>query len=103
MTANTLTMPRETTMGILVSSCEACKPKRIGIKMIKKPKTILFSKAITISENFAEFNKMLAYASILIPKINLENKIPLPSNTTENKVLNKTMDITPLITLGTRR
>jgi hypothetical protein len=37
MAMKTLTMPFRTAMGMLVSSFEARRPNRIGIKVIKKP------------------------------------------------------------------
>src|ERR1035437_2687029 len=84
----TYTMPPETAMGILVSSWDARNPKRIGIKVAKKPKTAHFNNAITISEKLAEFNKIFICASILIPKIILENNMPLNIRTIEKRLLN---------------
>jgi hypothetical protein len=45
----TSTMPLRTDMGILVRSFVACNPKRIGIKVIKKPNAQHFTRDITIS------------------------------------------------------
>ena len=86
----TFTMPPETAMGMLVSSCDARNPERIGIKVIKKPNIAHFTNAIIISEKLADPNKIFEYASMLIPKIILENKIPLNIRTIEKRLLSST-------------
>jgi len=45
----TSTMPLRTDIGMLVRSFEACNPKRMGIKVIKKPNVQHFNREITIS------------------------------------------------------
>jgi len=40
---------------------------------------------------------------MLIPKISQENKIPLISKTMEKRLLNKTIEMMPLMTRGARR
>ena len=56
--AKTLTIPLETAIGILVNSCDALKPERIGINVMKKPKITHLINVITISKKLAEFNKI---------------------------------------------
>lgn len=56
----TLTMPLRTAMGMLVNSCDALNPKRIGIRVIKKPKAVHLNMRITISEKVADCNRTSA-------------------------------------------